>query len=280
MAYSFTWIDSHAHPHDEKYFEEGKETSDEIVYQASKEDLGIIAVGTDFSTSRKVVELSLRASGCWAAVGIHPQNIIHENDQATLSEEFSETDFMTLLQSDRVVAIGECGLDFYRLPEDLSLREAVKKMQIELFLAHARFAQDVELPLVIHCRDAYDVLIELVRIRQLEIPHGAVVHCFTGTASQAKELTDMGFHLGFSGIVTYPSAKNVREAVSIIPDEKLLIETDAPYLAPQMHRGEINYSTYLPLIGESIARIRGVDSASIAHLTTRNAAQLFRIPLE
>jgi TatD DNase family protein len=167
-----------------------------------------------------------------------------------------------------VVAVGECGLDYHY---DHSPRE----VQREVFAAQIALAHAHGLPLVIHTREAWPDTFDILRAEGP--PATTVFHCFTGGAKEAREALDLGAHLSFSGIVSFPSADDVRAAAAMCPADRLLVETDSPYLAPVPHRGARNQPSLLPAVGTALARARGVEPEEVAELTWRNAVIAFSV---
>lgn len=271
---NFKWFDSHCHPHDVSYVV----SSDEIIFRAQTEGVAMCLIGTDFATSRQAVELAGKHQGCYATVGQHPDTVFFKDGEAKLTEDFDDRAYEFLIQSQNIVAMGECGLDYFRLPPEAEAAALVKLKQMELFVAQLEFAADRELPVVIHCREAYADLLALRQKKPELFVHGAVVHCFTGNVSEAESLTAAGFYLGLTGIVTFPKAEELKKVAKIIPAEQLLIETDCPYLAPVPYRGETNYPQYIVQVGEYVAELRGMTSEALAELTRKNAERLFHLP--
>ena len=198
----------------------------------------------------------------YATAGVHPD---YED-----TPEPSVDDLVALAARPKVVAIGETGLDYYRLTGDL-------EWQRERFRTHLRAARRTGKPLVIHTRAAAADTLRLMREEQAG-EAGGVMHCFTETWEVAAAALDLGFHISMSGIVTFKNAKALKEVACRVPLDRLLIETDAPYLAPAPHRGRRNEPSYVPLVAAEIARLRGETVASIAHATSTNFFRLFGIP--
>jgi TatD DNase family protein len=168
------------------------------------------------------------------------------------------------------VAIGESGLDFHYMRSPRDAQEASLR-------AHLLLAQELDLPIVIHCRDAERRLVEIVR--EVGIPRrGGVIHCFSGNADAAREFLALGFSISFSGIITFKNAAPIREAASIVPDDRVMVETDAPYLAPEPYRGKRNEPAYVQRTLEALADLRGVEAATLGARVISNAARLFRLP--
>ncbi len=219
---------------------------------------GMIVVGYDVRSSRKARELAEGTPEIWAAVGVHP------HDAAQMEQE-DLSDIRTLAQSDKVVAIGETGLDLYR---NLSPRPAQEKA----FAEHLGLAAELGLPIIVHCREAQEeVLAALEAHRQNRV----IWHCFDGTVDHARRALDMGLMLGFGGRVTYRSAEELRCLASQLPADSILLETDSPYGAPKTNRGRDNEPANLPLVAEVIAEVRGEQRGPFIDVTGENARRVF-----
>jgi TatD DNase family protein len=196
------------------------------------------------------------------AVGIHP------HDTAGASAE-DHRRLRALCAVESVVAVGETGLDYH-------YHHSPPAVQQEQFRHTVRLARDVGLPVIVHCRDAFDDAVAILREEGADAI-GGVIHCFTGTARDARLFLDLGLYISFSGIVTFRNAEAVRDAARTVPDDRLLIETDGPYLAPVPHRGRRNEPAFVRHVAECVATVRGVGSDALGILTSRNAARLFRL---
>lgn len=272
-------IDTHTHVNFQAY----KADADEVIERALDAGVWMINAGTKFETSRAAVELADQYSdGVYAAVALHPihlfEHYVDLDEEAqgfhTRGEEFDLEIFKDLAtRSTKVVAIGEFGLDYYRLPENVNPAE-VKKVQREVMLKHLELARAVDKPVMIHCRDAYDELAVLLK----EYYDGpGEIHCFTGTAEQALSFANMGFYIALNGIITFDKTGRSEEVVKNLPLEATILETDAPYLAPLPFRGQRNEPAYLKHVAEKIAERKGLDYDEVAAVTTANARKLFRI---
>lgn len=219
----------------------------------------IITVGYDYISSQAAVTLAQRQASLFAAVGIHP------HDASTWQENTSQL-LIDLSRQKKVVAIGEIGLDYYR---DLSPREIQKKV----FAAQLELASKAALPVIIHSRDAGEEALGFVK----DFPGlTGVIHCFSGTFCEARKFIELGWYLGITGAVTFPKATVLKEVVREIPLEWLLLETDAPYLAPQPHRGQRNEPSYLGYMAAAIAGLKNIEISVVAQQTTANARKLFK----
>jgi TatD DNase family protein len=250
------FFDSHAHYDDER-FEPDRE---QVLEGLRKAGVGaVLNAGADIQSSRAAAALARRYDFIWASVGVHPHEASSVDDAALLEIEM-------LSKDDRAVAIGEIGLDFYY---DFSPRD-VQRAAFERQLALAR---DLDLPVIIHSRDAHQETFELVRKYR---PRG-VVHCFSGSAELAREYAKLGMYLGFTGVVTFPNAKKPLAAACAVPTERLLLETDCPYMAPVPFRGKRCDSTMLPHTAAAIAAARGMETDELIRAAWENAARVYEI---
>ena len=202
------------------------------------------------------------------SIGVHPDHF-HNPDIVSFHEEIleiiSELEEIYMKYSQEIVAIGECGLDYYQTFH--------KAAQRELFIAEIELAQKLNLPVVIHIREAWDDFFEIFS----KFPNmKGVMHCFTGNAEVAEWIVkNTSLHISFSGIVTFKNAKDIQEAALCVPHDRLLIETDSPYLAPEPHRGKTNEPSFVPFVAEKLAQLLGKDVTYIENITTENANKLF-----
>jgi TatD DNase family protein len=255
------FIDTHAHLCDERFAPD----RDAILDRAREKGVdAIIEIGCERTSWEKTLAFTRSSAALYCALGLHPQ-------EAKLADNDTWQELKRLCADDKVVAIGETGLDYHF---EYSPRDIQKKV----FVQHLTIARELEKPMVIHCREAYPDLIELLETDNAKngLPKG-VIHCFSGTLVEAERLLALGFLLGVDGPVTYPSAKVLQQVVERIPLEKLLLETDAPYLPPQLYRGQRNESSYIPLIAAQIAAIKGMPVETVGTITSGNAKELFRL---
>ena len=279
------YIDSHCHVHFEAY----KNDMDDVVRRNLEAGVGMITVGTQSTTSKKGIELAERYENVWATIGLHPNHVhkqafFDENELPpeeqpnaeikTRAESFDPAYYRELAVHPKVVAIGECGLDYYRLPEDQD-REVLISDQKREFAAQLAFATEVAKPLVIHCREAHADQAELLEaeIKRGGIAKRGVIHSFTGTALEAARYRELGFSVGFNGILTF--SKSLQEVVREIPLSQILLETDAPYLTPPPHRGKRNEPQNVVFIAELIAQIKGITVEEVANATREQTITLF-----
>ncbi|MFA5074113.1 MAG: YchF/TatD family DNA exonuclease [Nitrospirota bacterium] len=252
-------IDTHAHL-DMKEYDHDR---DEVLARADASGVKyLITIGTNPGSSAAAVQLAEAHERIYAAIGIHPHD----------AKDFLPTllpDFRALAMNKKVVACGEIGLDYHY---DLSPRD----IQQDIFRIMLREAKALGLPIIVHDRDAHDDMIKILS-EEWDAHLGGVMHCFSGDVSLARTFVDMGFLISIAGPVTFPKAEGLREVVRQIPIEHLLIETDAPYLAPQPMRGKRNEPAFVRYTAEEIARLKGLSLCDIARITTYNAMRMFRI---
>jgi TatD DNase family protein len=256
-------IDSHCHL-DDHYFREDREAVLARARAAGVTGFISIGVGGGLTAPRQAVALAQTRSDLYATVGVHP------HDVAAMTEG-DWTELAALARRPRVVGIGETGLDYHY---DHSPREA----QIAAYHRFAAMARDAGLPLVSHVRDAHADAAEVLRTSG--VGDAGVIHCFTGGVPEARVYLDLGHHLSFSGILTFKNAGPIREAAAFAPLDRILVETDAPYLAPVPHRGKRNEPAYIAQTLAALASLRGLPAAELDAATTANAARLFKLELD
>ena len=217
----------------------------------------LITVGTDAAQSRAAIDTAAAHDGVWATVGLHPHDA--SNGVETI---------VGLLDSPRVVAVGECGLDYH-------YDHSPRPQQRDAFAAQIQLAHERDLALVIHTREAWDDTFSILAAEG--VPERTVFHCFTGGPGEARRCLDLGAVLSFSGIVTFKAAEDVRAAAALTPLDRLLVETDAPYLAPVPHRGSRNTPAWVPDVGVGVAGVKDVDVDTIAAATWATAERVFRL---
>ncbi|MDN5344109.1 MAG: TatD DNase family protein [Clostridia bacterium] len=252
-------IDSHTHLNDPDL------AGDLPAVLARLQEAGVTAVinvGYDVPSSRRAVEQAHAWPFIYAAVAVHP------HDAVTFDDEAGAT-IRGLAGDGRVVAIGETGLDYYR---NLSPRQR----QEEVFRWHLDLARTLRLPVIIHDRDAHGDTLRILK-KAGPLPAGGVLHCFSGSWEMARQCLDLGFYISFAGPVTFKNASKLREIAVRVPLERLLIETDCPYLTPEPHRGRRNEPAYVGLVAAAIAAARGLAPEDIAAATAANARRLFGI---
>ena len=220
-----------------------------------------LCVAIDMENVHTVIEIAQRFPSIYASVGVHP------NEQGR--EEPSVEQLLELASNDKVIAIGETGLDYFRSEGDLS-------WQHQRFRNHITAAKECGKPLIIHCREARDDTLKMLTEEGAD-EVGGVMHCFVEDLATAERAMELGFYISFSGIVTFNSAKELKEVAKVIPTERILVETDAPYLAPVPYRGKSNQPAYVREVAEYIAELRGVSYQEIAMQTGENFQRLFNL---
>jgi TatD DNase family protein len=252
-------VDTHAHLDGDRFAQD----LEEVLNRASTAGVQtIITVGCDLPSSEASVELAHKYPHIYATVGVHP------HDAPTLTPGIEEQ-LLTLAQDPRVVAIGETGLDYFRNRAPHEAQQEAFRRQIRLSIACAK-------PLVIHDRDAHQDVLQIMRDENAH-KAGGVLHCFSGDVEMAKECLDMGFYLSFTPNITYPKNEGLREVIRTMPLERLLLETDCPYMAPQSKRGKRNEPAYVVESAQMVAELRGLTLHDIARITSLNAFELFGI---
>lgn len=248
-------VDTHAHL-DDRAFEKDRPA---LVARLHQDEIGVVTVGGDVESSRAAVRLAERHKLIWATVGCHPHGAKWVTPAALRELE-------DLAKSPRVVAIGEIGLDYYR---DLSPRD----VQRRAFADQIALARRLDLPVVLHNRESTDDVLAI--LRNAGTSHRGVVHSFLGDRALAASFIRLGLYLGVGGPLTYPANAALRDAVQTAPLDRLVLETDCPYLTPVPHRGKRNEPAYIDLVAAEIARIRNVTIDDVRRATTENAVRLF-----
>lgn len=275
-------FDSHAHVNF-KPFEKDRQ---EVIQRALDNKINIINVGSQFSTSKRAIEIADGyQNGVYAAIGLHP---IHLEDQIyqdqidseeiefrTRAEKFNLNEYRKLAQEKKVVAFGETGFDFYHIQN--KDKQKIIELQGATLLAHLNLAQEFNKPVILHCRDAYGEMLQFLQKNGQKI--SGVLHCYSGSLEQAKKYLNLGLYLGFTGIITFKnkSLDSLREVVKYVPLDKILVETDCPYLTPEPFRGKRNEPMYVKYVAEKIAEIKRISLASVEEQTTKNVNKLFKI---
>ncbi|MCR5271782.1 MAG: TatD family hydrolase [Lachnospiraceae bacterium] len=252
-------FETHAHYDDDRYDEDRFTLIPEI--HRNGVDV-IIDVGASIQSTKKAMEISERFEYVYAAVGVHPSDIadLNEKTYLWLKEQ---------TQKEKVVAVGEIGLDYYWDKE-----EDVQKTQRYWFKRQIELAKEVKLPIIIHSRDAANDTITCMREAGAKDVQG-VVHCYSYSPELAREFLAMGYHIGVGGVVTFKNSKKLKETVKSVPIERILLETDSPYMTPEPHRGERNRSDYIVHVANTIAELKGMDVNDVYRITTENARKLF-----
>lgn len=301
MTAYFMLIDTHAHLNFSAY----KDDIEEVIKRCSDNKIGVINVGSQFSTSERAVKMAEKyphtnstkfiggqsgksnfnkskiGVGMWAAIGLHPIHLkssyirekVDEDEEFEFnsrSEKFDQEKYRQLAKSKKVVAIGETGLDLFHNPDNL-------EKQIRTFKEEISLAMELDLPIIIHCRKANKEIIEILEEDKKKYGDKlrGVVHCFSGKLSQARKYADLGFLLGFNGIITF--ARDYDKVLREIDSKYMLVETDCPYLTPVPFRGKRNEPSYIKYVAEKIAEIKKISFDEVAKITANNAKKLFRI---
>ena len=286
------FIDTHGHVN----FNAFKEDSDAVLKRALENDTWVIMPGTQFSTSERAVRIAkMYEHGVYAAIGLHP---IHLGEQRkvdvqevqsssgvgepwmtfeTKAEEFEYEKYKQLALSSskgKMVAIGECGLDYYYEPKSKEKREAQRLQQKTALALQMKLAEELNLPIILHCRKAHDDLIDFLNPKLK-----GVVHCYTGNLKQAEKFYGIGLYFGFNGLIfkKVPALPDPKEVIASLPLDRIVLETDSPYLVPPIAETERNEPLFVKYIAEEIAHIKGLSLAEVVSITTKNAEALFQI---
>ncbi|MEA2088983.1 MAG: TatD family hydrolase [Patescibacteria group bacterium] len=277
-------IDTHTHTN----FKDFKDDYKNVIGRSLENNTLLINIGSQISTSERAIKIANEYNkGVYATVGLHPIHLqdfyVSEGDMQFKSrkENFNYDSYKKLAENKKVVAIGEIGLDYFHIKDravdeiDDKQEEKIKKQQKEIFIKQFKLAQDLGLPVMIHCRDAHNDLIEILRKLKIDYPKAkGVIHCFNQDLIIAKKYFDLDFLISFTGIITF--AKGF-DWIKDIPEDRFMVETDAPYLTPNPHRGERNEPVYVKYIAKKIAEIRNASFEKIAKITTKNAKNFFQI---
>ncbi|MBO5273737.1 MAG: TatD family hydrolase [Clostridia bacterium] len=261
---SYPIFDTHAHYLDGRFEREFEGGTDGAIKRAMEEGVGyFLNASVTLEDSRRSIDLAHRYDTVYAAAGIHPEDC-EPYDITRVDEVMAELE--SLLCDDKVVAIGEIGLDYHwEVPHDL---------QKIWFEAQMTLARDLDMPVIIHDREAHgDVTDTLLRYPAVR----GILHSYSGSAEMAKELVKYGWYISFSGTLTFKNARKPAEVVAAVPYDRMLVETDCPYLAPHPHRGKINYSGYLVHTVAKLAELAGLDFDEACRITTENAKTIYNI---
>jgi len=270
-------IDTHSHLNFNAY----KKDLKEVLKRTIDNNIWIINVGSKYETSKKAVEIAnMSKKGVYATIGLHP---IHstsgimkiktdkeEGGFETKGEEFNKKKYRELSKSDKVVAIGEIGLDYYYKPKTTKKKELFKEKQKKVFREQLDLAKELSLPVILHCRMAHKDVVYIIKDYNLK----GVIHCFTGTVQEMKQYLNIGFYIGFNGIIF---KMNLDKAIEECPLDRILIETDCPYLTPEKEGNKRNEPLFIKHVIEKIAKIKKVSSKEIEEKTFENASSLFGI---
>ncbi len=265
------FIDTHAHLN----FKAFNKDLDEVINRAKNAGIGkIIIPGAKIDSSKKAIEIAQKYDSCFAAIGIHPHHVneytslIYSNEVKTIKDNLE-----SFAREEKVVAMGEIGLDYHEYKGYPLITSENKKQQQELLLTQIEIAQENNLPIIFHCRDAYDDQLDI--IKDLKIT--GVFHCFGGEKKHLQKVLDLGFYIGFDGNITYLENKNLQGLVKYTPIDRILLETDSPYLTPLPYRGQRNEPIYLTYIASFVAQIHKISKEKVAEITTQNALKIFAL---
>jgi len=255
------FIDSHAHLDDER-FDDDRET---VIKNLKADQIDVVInIGADIASSKSTSSLAQTYDNIYSVVGVHPHSV---SELVGLGLDEIEN----LSRHEKTVAIGEIGLDYY-------YENSPKNLQKEYFIEQIRLAKKLDLPIVIHSREAVKDTLDIIKSEKSSNLRG-VMHCFSSSAEIAKEYIKLGFYIAIGGVVTFKNARVTKEVAKYVPLESLLIETDCPYLAPEPFRGKRNEPKYIKYTAEEIAKIKEVDLEEIAYSTSINAKKLFNIKI-
>lgn len=277
-------IDTHAHVN----FKPFRDDADEVIKRALSSSTWVIMVGSEYKTSKRALEYANKyEKGAYAAVGLHPirQQALAAQDEEydfnTTGEEFNYDMYEKLAQFEKTVAIGEIGLDYYHLPLDQNIN-TVKQSQKKVFISQLDLAKNMNLPVIIHCRQAHDDMLEIIKQYRKENKHEmpidrpwGVMHCFSGDEDLAWQYFNLGLLISFTGLITFSSQWD--DLIRKVPLDKIMVETDAPYMTPEPYRGKRNEPILVEYVAKRIAEIKNIAFERVAEETTRNAKQLFMI---
>ena len=255
-------FDTHCHVYDEKYIE----GAIEVIKKSIQNGVDLFMIpGDNLINSKKAIELANLFPEVYCAIGIHPSDVM----EVEINEAIKQLKAM-FLTSNKIKAIGEIGLDKYWIKDE----EVIKK-QKEFFIKQIELANELKLPIIIHDRDAHQETLEI--LKEHKPLYGGVMHCFSGSVEYLKEILKLDLYIGLDGPVTYKNALTPKEVAKVVPLEKLLVETDSPYLTPVPYRGKINYPHYVKNVIDEICRIKSINSREIENVTCENGKKLFGI---
>ena len=259
------WTDAHCHLQDRFLADDPQAGIDASETLARAYEGGVdrvVVIGTEAETSREALAITALESAVeiYATVGLHPHSAL---------EDLAPIEALARSGHERLVGIGECGLDYY-------YEHSPRAAQREVFARQIGLAHELDLALVVHARDAFDDLFDVFASEG--VPARTVIHCFTGTPSDAQRCLELGCDISISGVVTFKNAESLRDAVRLVPIDRLHVETDSPFLAPTPYRGKKNEPLYVTVVGEFVAELRGESFAQLRDATAANTARLFRLP--
>jgi TatD DNase family protein len=255
-------FDTHAHLNVEQFAEDEAE----VIQRAKDHGVSKIAVvGFDHETIAKALELSKTYEGIYPIIGWHP------TEAGSYTDEVEEK-LIHLLKTEEIIAMGEMGLDYHWM-------EDPKEVQIEAFRRQIRVAKALKIPITVHNRESTEDIYQVLKEENIE-EIGGIMHSFNLTPEWLEKFLDLGMHISFSGVVTFKNAPEVKESAKLVPLDKMLIETDAPYLSPEPNRGQRNEPSYVRFVAQEIASLRGLSFEEVAKITTDNANQFFQLTEE
>lgn len=253
-------FDSHCH------LENGRFEEDLPEVLARMKDAGVnrcILAGSDMETSEQIVALTKEHAHVYGVVGIHP------HDAKTWTDDCADR-LAQWVKEERIVGIGEIGLDYY-------YDHSPRGVQKEVFVKQLLLARELDMPAVFHVRDAHGDVLDLLRANRSQLPAG-VVHCYSGSVESVREYLDMGFYISFAGPITFKNANKLLDVAKYVPQDRILVETDSPYLAPVPMRGRRNEPTFVQYVAQTVAELRGISAEEMAQAAFENTCHLFRIP--
>jgi len=276
-------IDTHCHIQ----FKGFEKNHEEVIKRSIEKNCTMFVVGTQQRTSQKAIDFAEKYDNTYAIVGLHPIHLssteVDEEETSFVSREetFDYELYKKMAQHPKVVAIGECGIELFHIPKGQTKQEVIE-LQKQGFIEQIKLASELDLPLSIHIRDAYPETLEILQEMKEEYSLKGVIHCFAGNWLDAKQFLDLGLYLGFTGIITFPPRKTnpevqneLLEVVEKCPIDRILVETDAPYLAPQKYRGKQCEPWMIEEVIEKISRIKLVDKEKVEEILEKNTKELF-----
>ena len=278
------FFDTHSHVNSEAFLHD----ADTVIKRALGEETGVVIIGTDYKSSKKALEQANKyQNSVWATVGLHPLSLqsytekIGEEVKTIPAEKFNLDMYATLAKFPKTVAIGEIGLDYAWRDTDTDL-ENLKKEQKAVLVEQLKLARRFDLPVVIHCRQAHDDLVPLLQAFRQEYKESlpkdrpwGVIHCFSGDENLAWQYFNLGLIISFTGLITF--SQRWDELIRKVPLEKIMIETDSPYMTPEPHRGKRNEPVLVKYVAQRIAEIRGITVERVGEVTTANAKLMFKL---
>ncbi|MBI5076973.1 TatD family hydrolase [Candidatus Falkowbacteria bacterium] len=275
-------FDTHAHVN----FNAFKDDADQVIKRALERGVAMINVGAQFSTSKRALEMARNHErNVYAAIGLHPIHLedFEINEEGvnfkSRKEEFDFEAYRKLGENDKVVAIGESGLDYYRLSDESRHHEIIEK-QKQVFIKHTELANALILPLIVHCRGAkenmdgaYEEILAI--LKKHSVKNKGVMHCYIGAPNLVKKFLELGFYIGFNGVLTFDKTGRVEEVLRQTPMERILLETDCPYLTPAPKRGQRNEPMFVEFVARKAAEVIGATFEEVVEITDKNAKELF-----